>query len=123
MEKLTSFIFFVFIISFLHAQPCKKVKPGMSKVEVLKAVGTPIEIDTLGYDNFADRKGLMVVWQYGAVNKDGNQRVSFTDNKVSGEVIADGLKYDELMKQFTRKEITYKEYQNRLKKMNKENCK
>ena len=48
----------------LKAQPCKLVKQGMTKSEVLKLVGKPTEIDTIGSDRKADgSKALMVVWQ------------------------------------------------------------
>jgi hypothetical protein len=97
----------------------------MTKIEVLKLVGTPTEIDSLGVieKNAEVSFGKLEIWQYGDVTKPGNQRVQFIGDKVDGEVIADGLKFEELMNQFKQKKITYADYQSRLIIINKENCK
>ena len=124
MKNLISFILFSFIVSLVHAQPCKLVKQGMTKSEVLKLVGKPTEIDTIGSDKQADgSKALMIVWQYGDVTKAGNQRVGFTGDKVDSDVIADGKKYDELMASWRQGNIPKGELKARIEKLNKEACK
>src|SRR5437868_1244745 len=90
---------FVTIICNLNGQPCKSVKPGMTKAEVLLSVGPPTEIDTIPHFD-GDNGELRVVWQYGDVMKDGNQRVQFVENIVETEVIADGKRFEELMAAF-----------------------
>ncbi len=90
----------LFVLFLLHtivnAQPCKFVKEGMIRSDVLKMVGTPTKIDSLGEDiNSDSTSNYIIVWQYGAIEKEGNQRVVFYGDKVS-QVIPDGKKYDAL---------------------------
>lgn len=123
MKKLFPLVVFVLISSLIIAQPCKVVNEGMLKSEVLKLVGMPTEMDTLGSDTKVDgSKVLIVVWQYGEVGKKGNQRVEFMGDKVSN-VIADGKKYDELMKAFQNGNMPKGELTERIAKLNKEGCK
>lgn len=123
MKKLLSFIVFIFVFSFTQAQPCKLVKTGMAPSDVLKLVGKPTKVDSLGSDIHADgSKNALVVWQYGDVMKDGNQRVEFSGNKVTG-IIADGQKYDALLKAFKNGDVPKEELSERIGKLNKEACK
>ena len=123
MRTLMTFIVCALVISFAHAQPCKKVKVGMTTTEVLKLVGNPTEVDTLGYDTNTDGSKIqLMVWQYGEVTKDGNQRVEFSGGKVKN-VIADGKKYDELIKAFQHGDIPKNEITERINKINLEACK
>ena len=117
------FIISVLTLSFAEAQPCKSVKAGMTKSEVLKLAGAPTEVDTV----FAEEKEnknllLRVVWQYGNVMKYGNQRVQFNGAKVD-DVIADGKKYDELLLSFQHGDFPESELHNRIIKLNSEACK
>ena len=94
----------------------------MSLSEVLKLVGKPVEIDTLGYDTQQpDRDGIIVVWQYGEIKKEGNQRIVFEGEKVS-YVIADGNKYDSLIEAMSRGEIPSSELQSRIDEINRIAC-
>lgn len=123
MKNITSIIILTFIISFAHAQPCKQVKVGMTSTEVLKLVGKPTEIDSLGSNiNQDGSRSAMVVWQYGEPSKDGNQRIEFSVGKVDN-VIADGKKYDELMIAVRQKKIPREELTVRIEKLNREGCK
>ena len=90
MKLLLTFSLFAFIASFVDAQPCKTVKPGMSQLEVLKLAGKPTEVDSLGSNVSPNGKKVsLFVWQYGDVRKVGNQRVQFQGDKVV-DVIAEG---------------------------------
>jgi hypothetical protein len=96
MKRILLVLVFIVLHVVVNAQPCKFVKEGMVKSEVLKLVGTPTEIDSLGEDiNSDSTSNYIIVWHYGAVEKDGNQRVVFYGDKVS-QVIPDGKKYDAL---------------------------
>ncbi|MEO8088036.1 MAG: hypothetical protein ABI763_14530 [Bacteroidota bacterium] len=125
MKTLTSLFLLAFIVAGAFAQPCKQVKQGMTKAEVLILVGTPTEIDTLStlYRTGEQQALYTVVWQYGDVSKDGNQRVQFTGDKVDGDVIADGKKYDELMLALRRRGASGAEIEEMGKKLNREECK
>ena len=97
MKHLLLVLAFTLLHTLVQAQPCKFVKEGMVRSEVLKLVGTPTEIDTIGTDlNSDSTTNHIVIWQYGAKAKDGNQRVLFYGEKVS-QIIPDGKKYDALM--------------------------
>jgi len=122
MKKLLPLVAFVLISSFIIAQPCKVVKVGMLKSEVRKLAGKPTEMDTLGSEYKEDGSKLLIVaWQYGEVGKDRNQRVEFMGDKVSN-VIANGKKYDELMKAFHKGDIPKGELTERIEKLNSEEC-
>ena len=96
MKRILLVLFFIVIHVAVKAQPCKFVKEGMVKSEVLKLVGAPTKIDSLGQDINSDSTvSYITIWNYGAIEKDGNQRVVFYGDKVS-QVIPDGKKYDEL---------------------------
>jgi|GEM_PF-3870272 hypothetical protein len=96
MKRILFVLAFIVLHTTVHSQPCKFVKEGMIRSDVIKLVGAPIEIDTLGADFNSDSiSNHIVIWQYGAISKDGNQRVVFYGDKVS-QVIPDGKKYDEL---------------------------
>jgi len=96
MKRILLVLLFIVLQVVVNAQPCKFVKEGMVKGDVLKLVGTPTEIDSLGEDiNSDSTSNYIIVWHYGAVEKEGNQRVVFYGDKVS-QVIPDGKKYDEL---------------------------
>ena len=124
MKTIVTIIVFVLSISLANAQPCKTVKAGMSKAEVLKVAGAPTEVDSLGAEiNSYGSRDLMVVWQYGDVMKDGNQRVEFRGDKVDSEVIADGKKYDALIIAFQHGDFPKNELFERIKKLNEEACK
>jgi outer membrane protein assembly factor BamE (lipoprotein component of BamABCDE complex) len=124
MKILIAFIAFVSISSFMYAQPCKQVKTGMTADEVLKLVGKPTEVNSLGsYNNPDGTKSSMFVWQYGEPTKEGNQRVEFLKDEKVTTVIADGKKYDELMIAFKNGEIPKEEISDRIEKLNKESCK
>lgn len=96
MKRILLVLLFIVLHVVVNAQPCKFVKEGMVRSEVLKLVGAPTKIDTIGTDlNSDSTTNHIVIWQYGAVEKEGNQRVVFYGDKVS-QVIPDGKKYDEL---------------------------
>jgi hypothetical protein len=96
----------------------------MTKSEVVKLVGQPTEIDTLGADKYASPgEGTIVVWLYGDVTKYGNQRVLFEGDKVSSEVIADGKKYDELIAALQKGEVNASELEARIEEINRNACK
>jgi hypothetical protein len=124
MKTIVIILVFVLSIPLANAQPCKTVKPGMSKAEVLKVAGVPTEVDSLGSDKSADgRYGILMVWQYGDVTLDGNQRVTFIGDRVEGDVIADGKKYDALIMAFQHGDFPKNELFERIKKLNEEACK
>ena len=123
MKILLFAIYFIFTLQFIMGQPCKSVKLGMSKAEVLNLVGPPTEIDTIPEFNGKFSSKVEVVWQYGDVTKYGNQRVQFSDEYVSTEVIADGKRYDELLRAWERDEFSEEELIMRIKKLNVEYCK
>jgi len=56
------------------------------------------------------------------VRKKGNQRVQFEGDKVVN-VIADGMKYDELLLAVQRGEVPKGELDKRIEKLNREACK
>ncbi len=123
MKKIQTLAFFIFYASLIIAQPCKKINPGMTKSEVLKLIGKANEINTLGYNVTADgEKELLEVWQYKNTDNDNHQRVEFTGEKVTS-VIADGEKYDELMKAFQKGDFPKEELIARIDRLNKEACK
>lgn len=96
MRRILLVLVFIVLHVVVNAQPCKFVKEGMIRSDVLKLVGNPTKIDTLGFDLNSDSiTNYIVIWHYGAVEKEGNQRVSFYGDKVS-QVIPDGKKYDAL---------------------------
>ncbi len=125
MKTLIPLVTFAFISSLAIAQPCQVVKEGMSKEEVLKLVGAPNEIDTLSRVFLSNEQQIIytVVWQYGDVTKDGNQRVQFIGDKVDGDVIPDGKKYDELMLALRSRGASGAEIYEQGKKLNRELCK
>jgi hypothetical protein len=91
----------------------------MTKAEVLEIAGPPTDIDTIpSFD--VDNGELNVVWQYGDAKQDGNQRVEFSENIVSKEVIAAGPRFDELCKAFERGEIKIEELLSCIKELNRE---
>src|ERR1043166_7765446 len=117
MKTFISFFLLACVVSFVHAQPCKTIKQGMSQMEVLKLAGKPTEVDSLGTTLKDEKAVSMYVWQYGNAGKEGNQRVEFQDDKVV-EVIADGKKYDELLLAVHRGEVPSKELNARIQKIN-----
>ena len=122
MRTLMTFFVCVLVCSFIQAQPCKKVKVGMTTIEVLKLVGNPTEVDTLGYNTNADESQYqLMIWQYGEVGKDENQRVEFSGGKVEN-IIADGKKYDELIKAFQHGDIPKDEIGERISRMTNDAC-
>jgi len=122
MKSLFASVIFTVFISFISAQPCKQVRVGMTSAEVLKAVGKPTEIDTLGSESPVRNKGLIMVWQYGDPDKEGNQRVEFSGNSVTN-IIADGKKFDELIFALKQGKIPKGELEKRIEKINREGCK
>jgi len=123
MKSLFASVIFTVFISSISAQPCKQVRIGMTSSDVLKAVGKPTEIDTLGSEISRGRnKGLIMVWQYGDPAKEGNQRVEFSGNSVTN-IIADGKKFDELMVALKQGKIPKGELEKRIEKINREGCK
>ncbi len=125
MKTLAILFLFAITVVVVTAQPCKQVSQGMTKAEVLKLVGAPTEIDTLSKEFLTGKQQILytVVWQYGDVTKDGNQRVQFKGDKVNADVIADGKKYDELMLTLRRRGATGREMTERGQKLNTEMCK
>src|SRR5437763_1714491 len=117
MKKFLLLIVTLLIYSFVNAQPCKKVKIGMSSSEVLKVAGKPTEVDSIG----ANSEEELIVWQYGEVRKPGNQRIQFVNGKVD-QVIADGKKFDDLMVAIQNGSIPKSEMPDRLEKLNQEGC-
>ena len=120
MKKILLFIFFILTTSLIFGQPCKLVKRGMTKLEVLKLVGNPTEIDTIPD---MESKELRVVWQYGDVMQEGNQRVQFTGNVVDSDVIADGKKFEELMILCQHEQCSDEEVIKMIKQLNDASCK
>jgi hypothetical protein len=106
--------------SLSYSQPCKTVIIGMTSAKVLKAVGKPTEIDTLGFDKVNPNQTI-VVWQYGNPLSDSNQRVQFIGDNVES-VIANGKKFDDLMLDFKNGKVKTDELQGEIDKINKE-CK
>jgi hypothetical protein len=124
MSRLSFLIIFLSAFQSANGQPCKIVKPGMTKSEVLKLAGPPTEIDTVFIDKGQDTgRKIIEVWQYGDPAMYGNQRVKFTGNVVDSNVIADGKKYDELMLAFQHGEFTESELFKRINDMNEKLCK
>ncbi len=101
------------MISFVNAQPCKTVKPGMTKPEVTKLAGQPTSIDVLGVDNGTD---TLALWNY------ENQQVVFHGNKVD-RVKTDVKKENEMAKEMMDGKMTKEEYAERVEKLDKEGCK
>ncbi|CAN5664802.1 hypothetical protein BH11BAC1_BH11BAC1_00130 [soil metagenome] len=125
MKTPTSIFLLSFVVAAASAQPCKQVRMGMTKAEVLALVGAPTEIDTIStfYRTGEQQVLYTVVWQYGDVSKDGNQRVQFMGDVVDGDVISDGKKYDELMVALRRRGASGSEMEEQGKKLNSEGCK
>ena len=123
MKKITSILLFSSITTIAFTQPCKLVKPGMSKQDVIRLVGKPTEIDTVISPNGID-SGLVIytVWQYGDVMNYGHQRVEFEGDIVLKEVIADGKKFDELMLAYRRGEIPDSEIDEKIRRLNLDAC-
>ncbi len=111
----TLFYFTVFILesSFAIAQPCKVVKIGMTKSQVIKLVGKPNSINLAGMDNGAD---TLFLWNY------GNQRVIFNQDKVE-TVKSDVKKENELAEKLADGKIQPEEFFDLIEKINQEGCK
>ena len=95
MKSLFFLGIFLFTISFSEAQPCKKVKRGMTKSEVTKVIGPPDSEDLGGYGNGSD---TLLFWRY------GNQQVIFNSGTVDA-VKSDLKKEEELAKKLAAGEI------------------
>jgi hypothetical protein len=124
MQQLLLISFLLFITVVLNGQPCKVVKPGMTKSQVMTLAGAPTEIDTVISPSGPDSGQIVLtVWQYGDVSKYGHQRVEFNGEIVNGEVIADGKKFDELLLSYEHGDFTEEQLLERIKKLNRESCK
>ena len=124
MNKIHLTFILGFVTFLMNGQPCKVVRLGMTKSEVLKLAGPPTEIDTVISPSGLDiGQILLTVWQYGDVMQYGHQRVEFKGEYVNAEVIADGKKYDELLISWQHGEFSESELNDRIKRLNKESCK
>ena len=113
MKTTILLITILFISSFVIAQPCRTVKPGMTKEEVIKAAGKPDNIIHLGVEKAT--KDSLFLWNY------GNQQVSFKGNKVEN-VIADQKGLNGLFKQMQNGTITKEEFNEQTEDLNNAAC-
>ncbi|TAH39881.1 MAG: hypothetical protein EYC69_12295 [Bacteroidetes bacterium] len=115
MKKRFPILLLMSLSLTLFGQPCKLVKPGMDKAQVISLVGNPAEIDTvISPDGFDKGEIVSIVWQYGDVTNYGHQRIEFDGDIVSKEVIADGKKFDDLMRSFELGEFPASELDERI---------
>ena len=105
---------FVSVISFCEAQPCKTVKIGMTKQEVLKSAGKPDNVVNLGIEKTS--KDSLCNWNY------GNQQVCFI-GKFVHNVVADLKTQNILLLQLQRGEIDGKSLTSKLEEANHAACK
>ena len=112
MKKIATIIL-ILGASLASAQPCKIIKPGMTKQQVIKSIGKPASVDVLGVDNGTD---TLILWNY------GNQQVAFSGKTVD-RVVADVKRETALVMEMSKGKISKEEFSKRLEKINNEACK
>lgn len=109
--------FLILLLSTLTlgaTQPCKVVKPGMTKSKVLRLAGKPDEQICLGTDNGRDS---IYAWHY------KNQIVYFVGDKVDGEVVSDTTTYYEFLRELPYMDMDSASLIKAIMKINAEGCK
>jgi hypothetical protein len=118
---LIAFTLMVVSATAQNSTPCKVVHIGMNQAEVMKLCGNPTERDTLGLDKNSSHDYL-IIWHYGNPGMEDNQRVSFTNDRVT-EVVSNGKKYDEMLAKVKSGGMKGADLEKELNKLNAENCK
>lgn len=112
MKKISIVLLILLALSVAFTPPCKSVKKGMTKQEVIKLTGMPGSTVFLGLEAGRDS---IILWNY------GNQQVSFFGDLVD-QVVADVQKVNELLEKNHKGEIPDDQVQSRFEAINQEAC-